>query len=52
MKITLEHYGQTFSAEDSRDDLNIVEVRPLLVGLLVAAGFHPDTVEEILPRPE
>lgn len=35
-----------------RDDLNIGEVALLLSAALLAYGFSPDTVKEILPEDE
>ncbi len=45
MKITLEPYsGGEFSAENDAE--HILEVVQLFKGLLVSAGYHPNTVDE------
>ena len=47
MKITIEQYGNKYSVERKEDDLDIDEVKDILKGLLVSAGFHIDNVKEI-----
>lgn len=49
MKIQLTHYGKTYTAEGS-DGADIVEVLEDFKGLLVAAGFHPRTVDSHFPH--
>ena len=56
MKITLEPSSeqipnqQTVTLQVPRDDLSIREVAELLRGALVAYGFHPGNVDEIMPE--
>lgn len=56
MKITIEPTDDksypTASVSVPHDDLTMPEVVRMLRGLLVMAGFHPDTVNEYLPDPE
>lgn len=47
LKITFEYPDREFSAS-IHEDSNMLEVVEALKGLLLAAGFHPDTVEEHL----
>ena len=50
MKITIENLGAEFSA-DIADDCALDQVLITVKGLLVAAGFHPVTVDqEIIPN--
>lgn len=49
MKITIENYGKTFSFESEKEDYNIDELCEIIDGLLMAMGFHPDTVKETRP---
>ena len=46
MKITIEAYGNKFVGELSEGS-DIQEVTSAVKGLLVAAGYHPVTVDEI-----
>lgn len=49
MKITIEHYGISVSAEIA-DQSDFERVIVALKGLLVAAGFHPETADrELIP---
>lgn len=54
MRISMQHTHYTDSydviIERASDDLNIVEVAEMLRAALVGFGFHPDTVEQLLPR--
>lgn len=45
-------YYPTASVEVPHDDIAMPEVVRMLRGLLVVAGFHPDTVNEYIPDPE
>ena len=47
MKITIEPYaGGTYSSSNDAEDIS--EVVQLFKGLLVSAGFHPNTVDEYI----
>ena len=45
MKITIENLGAEFSS-DIADDCTLDQVLIAMKGLLVAAGFHPVTVDQ------
>lgn len=45
MKITVTHYGETYIADSGADDSSIGNVVDKFKGLLVTAGFHPQTVD-------
>ena len=47
LKITFEYNDREFSAS-IHEDSNISEVCEALKGLLIASGFHPDTVTEYI----
>ena len=47
LKITFEYPDREFSAS-IHEDSAMPEVVVALKGLLLAAGFHPDTVEDYL----
>ena len=46
MKITIEHYEETFTYESEHDVMGMSDVADKLYGLCIAAGHHPDTVGE------
>lgn len=49
MKITIEQYGNSVSAEIP-DESTMERVIIALKGLVVAAGFHPETADrELIP---
>ena len=49
MKIVIEQYGSSVSA-DIPDESDIERVIIALKGLVVAAGFHPETADrELIP---
>ena len=48
MKLTLEHYDTVCTIETKYDDLVIDEVIEKIKSLLIAAGFHPKTVENAM----
>lgn len=58
MRITLEYTTPAFKAESGQassisvasvqDDLNVYEVGQLLEGLLLGAGYSPDSVDDLL----
>lgn len=48
MKVSLEHYGKTYTIDVGHDDLDIVDVRDsILVPLLICAGFSPKNVQDL-----
>lgn len=47
MKITIEHYDVSFSAEFS-DESTATETLDKIVSLLVATGYHKDSVNRAL----
>ena len=46
MKITIEHYEETFTYESTHDSMGMTDLTEKLYGLCIAAGYHPDTVGE------
>ena len=48
MKLTLEHYDEKVVIETERNDLDIYEVSQLLKQLLMGAGYHSDSVKEVI----
>ena len=48
MTLTYTAHGRTVSVRTDHDDLTIDQVLEHLRSLLLAAGFHPKTVEEAL----
>lgn len=49
MKITIQHYKTTAHVELEDEGADIYEVGEILKGLLVAVGFHPTSVDELIP---
>ena len=49
MKISLELYNTSVTVEKDSDDLTIYEMAEVLRSLLVAVGFHENSVLDILP---
>ena len=47
MKISITIDGKTHSVECEADDHNIEEVAERFKGLLVSAGFHPNSVDAV-----
>ena len=47
-KITIEQYGNKYSIELDHADVNISEVYEALKQILLASGWHIDTVKEML----
>jgi hypothetical protein len=45
MKLQLEAYSKKYTIETPNDDLDIFEYLDIFKGLLVSAGFQPDTVD-------
>lgn len=61
MRITIEHYGQKFIWEnkygakglpfmnkDYIDETNLEDVIPVISALLVAAGYHEQTIKDLM----
>ena len=48
MKISIELHNQTYTCESDRDALDIDEITNIFKGLLVAAGFHPQCVDQAI----
>jgi len=46
MKITIEHYEETYTYENKHDSMGMSDLTEKLYGLCIAAGYHPDTVGE------
>lgn len=44
MKISIENYGQTHSTEYNHDDCTIEEYLDTFFNLLIANGFHQQTI--------
>ena len=51
MKLTLEMWGTTYSVTNDHEGVTITEMIDLLRSLLLAAGFHPNTVNDALGEP-
>ena len=49
MKIIVEQTEQTVTYEVS-EDIDIYRIANVLKTLLYAIGYHPDSIEEILPE--
>ena len=47
MKIEIEINGETYSWKSNYEDCTIYDVAEKFKGLLVSAGFHPDSVDEL-----
>jgi len=52
MKITIQSYKNTYTWENEDDDTNIQQIAYQVKGLLVAAGFHPNNVDDIFVADE
>ena len=46
MKITIEHYKETYTYENKQNSMGMSDVAEKLYGLCIAAGYHPDAVGE------
>ena len=46
MKITIEHYEETYTYENKQNSMGMSDVTEKLYGLCIAAGYHPDAVGE------
>lgn len=50
MTFTITHYGVEHSIRYERDDLSLHEAAFVLRNLLLSVGYHPESVEELLPE--
>lgn len=48
MKITIKHYGITYSIETKEDDLNATEVLQNFTNLMKSAGWHQDSIDNAI----
>ena len=48
MKLQLESYKKRYTVETEYDDLGINEYFEYFKGLLISAGYHPNTVDEYI----
>jgi hypothetical protein len=48
MKLQLEAYNKKYTIETPNDDLDIFEYLDTFKGLLVSAGFQPDTIDRAI----
>ncbi len=48
MKIEVKSYGNTYTVETERDDLDISEVFDILIGILQQQGFHKETIDDAI----
>ena len=48
MKLTLTSYGTEYSIEKESDDITCEEYIMFFTGLLITAGFTPETVNQTL----
>jgi hypothetical protein len=48
MKLQLESYKKKYTIETEYDDLGINEYFEYFKGLLISAGYHPNTVDECI----
>jgi len=46
MKITIEHYEETYTYENKQNSMGMSDVTEKLYGLCITAGYHPDAVGE------
>jgi len=47
MKIQIELHGKIYTCEAEHDGVDVYEAASMFKGLLVNAGFHPSSVEDI-----
>lgn len=48
MKITLELHGRTYSVDTGNDYASVDEVVESFKGLLLSAGFQPESIDEYI----
>jgi hypothetical protein len=47
MKLTIEINNNVYSVSTPGDDVNVEQMQEHIKGLLVSAGFHPKSVDEM-----
>ena len=45
--ITIEHYDTKVSVQKNHSDVNINELKEMLITICLATGYHPNTVNKI-----
>lgn len=45
--VTIEQYDTKVSVQKNHSDVNGVELKEMLITICLAAGYHPNTVDEI-----
>jgi hypothetical protein len=48
MKLQLTTYKKTYTIETENDDLDIDEYFDIIIGLLIQAGFHKETIDRTI----
>ena len=48
MKITLKHYGVTYSIETKEDDFDATEMINTFNNLMLSAGWQQDSIDEAI----
>lgn len=48
MKLQLTAYKKTYTIETENDDLCIDEYFDIIIGLLIQAGFHKETIDKAI----
>ena len=48
--VTIEHYDTKVSIEKNHSDVNAYELKEMLYTICLAAGYHPNTVDEIFTK--
>jgi hypothetical protein len=47
-KISIENHGSKFTVEFDHFDTTVEEILDSFIGLMLAAGYHPNSIEEYL----
>ena len=45
--VTIEHHDTKVSVQKKHSDVDGVELKEMLITICLAAGYHPNTVDEI-----
>lgn len=48
MKIEIKHYGNTYTVETEKDDLDAVEIMDIITGLLIQLGYQQQSINEAI----
>lgn len=48
MKIEIKHYGNIYTVETERDDLDAVEIMDIITGLLIQLGYQQQSINEAI----